>query len=171
MAGRLKILILAVGSVAAACATGDNPTVGSSELVVIQGYLQAGTPIRDIMVSSTLNLGSRDSLSPPIDNARVQIIRNDVCYVLEKMIGKRGSYGMPKNPYEGEDEGPGLRADEGDRLRLEVLYFDKIASASTVVPPVPGNLSAASNTIFVPADTTGTVISEKGSITLAWTGD
>ncbi|HLA39498.1 MAG TPA: DUF4249 family protein, partial [Candidatus Glassbacteria bacterium] len=176
MAGKLKPLVLLALLATSACTSGRNPVVESSELVVIQGYVEAGRQITGIAISATLALGSRDTLGPPIGNARVQMIYNDVCYVLERQVGSRGFYGTPRDPYGPWDKrsdyfDPGLVVQAGDRVKIEVMYYDKVASATTVVPPAPGNLTGSAEVIYVPADTTLTDIAENGRITLDWTGD
>ena len=79
----------------------------SNQLVVVRAYMQANAKLREVFLTSTLELGSPDSAGPPIRDATVHVIRNHVCYELSHFGG--GIYGAPVNPYNDEDC-PGLRA-------------------------------------------------------------
>ncbi|HUU27164.1 MAG TPA: DUF4249 family protein [archaeon] len=109
------------------------------QLVVIQGYLYAGEPIKDIRLTSALELGSLDSVAPPINDAQVQLIKDGICYLLIPDRRKKGYYRYS------EEDCPDcppvdLTVETGDVFKLEVLYFGKVATAETVVPPPPGGI-------------------------------
>ena len=49
--------------------------VPESDLVVIRAYLYANEPVTEIQITSTLGLGSEDSIAPPINDAEVTLIK------------------------------------------------------------------------------------------------
>lgn len=123
-------------------------------LVVVQAYLYAGQPIEDILITSTLGLGSTDTIPPPIFDAQVQLIKNGDCYLLQPRSWKKGFYfypcGGPEDPEVPLPEG-GLTVEEGNVFTLEVLYYDKVATATTVIPPPPTGIKVSLDTLSVSA--------------------
>ena len=142
-------LTLACLAIAAGCS--DKLTFKPEHhLVVVQAYLYAGQPVEDVLVTSTLGLGSTDTVSPPIVDAQVQLVKDELCYLLQPKWGKKGYYhytgDCPECPV-GE-----LTVEEGDEFILEVLYYDKVATATTVVPAPPAGVGISSDTLFVSPD-------------------
>jgi len=124
------------------CEKESNPLISdSSDFVVIRAYLYANEPISDIQITSSLPLGSEEESAPPINDAQVSLIKNGVRYALEPSPGDSGYY-----HYSGSD----LTIQTGDKLRIEVDYFDKVAFGETVVPEPPNNVSISRDTLFVP---------------------
>lgn len=119
-----------------------------NELVVVRGYLQANTLLSGLNVSSTLDLGSPDTVGPPVSDAVVHIILKGTCYELAHM-GK-GNYGAPTNPYAPDCPDCGLFLSAGDTINLEIFHFDKVATSSTIIPPQPQNLLLSSSPVVVP---------------------
>ena len=113
-----------------------------NELVVIRGYLQANSSLSGLHISSTLGLGSPDTIGPPVRDAVVHIIRSGTCYELAHR-GK-GNYSSPTNPYTPDCPDCGLFLNAGGTIYLEVFHFGKVATASTVIPPRPRNISLSS---------------------------
>ena len=141
--------------------------------VVVEAYLYAGEPIADFRLASTIGLGSVDTLAPPINDAQVQLIKNNICYVLTPWNSK-GYYTYSERiytPYDcptadciGENT---LSIMAGDHFRLEVLYYDKVASAETVVPEKAKNLrlNADGTVIFIsPSSYTGDWQTQPGGL-------
>ena len=122
-------------------------------LVVIQAYLYAGQPVEDILVTSTLGLGSTDIVPPPITDAQVQLIINGVCYMLQPLWWSKGYYFYPccDGPEDPETPVGELIVKEGDEITLEVLYYGKVATATTVVPPPPAGVEITPGTFSVSA--------------------
>jgi hypothetical protein len=120
-----------------------------NELVVVRGYLQANAPFSGLNISSTLDLGSPDTVGPPVRDAVVHIIRGETCY--ELIHRSRGDYGSPVNPYTPDCPDCGLMMNAGDTINLEVFHFGKIATASTVIPPQPQNLTMLSSQVVTPS--------------------
>jgi len=118
-------------------------------LVVVQAYLYAGKEVEDVLVTSTLGLGSTDTIPPPISEAQVQLVKNGLCYMLQPSWYKKGYYiytgDCPECPV-GD-----LTVEEGDEFTLEVIYYDKVATATTVVPPPPAGVEITPDTLSVSA--------------------
>jgi Domain of unknown function (DUF4249) len=124
-----------------------------NELVVVRGYLQANMPFSGLNISSTLDLGSPDTVGPPVRDAVVHIIRGETCY--ELIHRGKGDYSSPTNPYTPDCPDCGLVLTAGDTINLEVFHFGKVATASTVIPPQPHNLTMASSSVVTPPATGG----------------
>ena len=116
-------LLLACVAIAADCS--DRATFKPEHnLVVVQAYLYAGKQVEDVVVTSTLGLGSTDTIPPPVFDAQVQLVKNGLCYMLQPVWHKKGYYqytgDCPECPV-GE-----LTVEEGDEFTLEVIYYDKV---------------------------------------------
>lgn len=120
-------------------------------LVVVQAYLYAGKDVEDVVVTSTLGLGSTDTVPPPIADAQVQLVKNGLCYMLQPSWYKKGYYiytgDCPECPV---DE---LTVEEGDEFTLEVIYYGKVATATTVVPAPPAGVEITPENLSVSAAT------------------
>jgi len=132
----ISILMIASG-----CSEESSPLLQDTSMVVIRAYVYANEPVYDIKITSTLPLGSEDESAPPINDALVTLIKNGKRYALEPSPGDSGYY-----HYSGND----LTVETGDRLKIEVDYFDKIASGETVVPEPPEEVSISNNEFIVP---------------------
>ena len=135
-----------------------------NELVVVRGYLQANTSLSGLNISSTLDLGSPDTIGPPVKDATVHIIRAETCY--ELIHWSKGNYGSPTNPYTPDCPDCGLFLNEGDTIQLEVFHFGKVATASTVIPPQPRNLTLSSSVVSVPSTEGGA--SQGNAFEISW---
>lgn len=118
-------------------------------LVVVQAYLYAGQSVEDVLVTSTLGLGSTDTVPPPISEAQVQLVKNGLCYMLQPSWYKKGYYiytgDCPECPV-GD-----LTVEEGDEFTLEVIYYGKVAIATTVVPAPPAGVEITPENLSVSA--------------------
>ncbi len=123
-----------------ACDT-SSTTGPESDLVVIRAYLYAGEPVTDIQITTTVPLGSDSIAVPPVNDAEVWLIRNDVRYNLVPSPGDSGYY-----HYDGAD----LTVMEGDEFEIGVVHGGRTATGSTVVPVAPANLVGSTGTIVVP---------------------
>ncbi|HUU29122.1 MAG TPA: DUF4249 family protein [archaeon] len=126
--------------------TEETPFAPESNLVVIRGYLYANAPVTEIQLSSTLGLGSEDSVGPPISDADVKLIKDGKTYQLEPTSGRAGYYNYP---------GTNLPVSTGDNFRIEVAYFGRLASAETVVPPAPVGIKMSIDQLVVQDFSTG----------------
>ena len=122
--------------------TEDSPFVSESNLVVVQAYLYADEPVRDIRLTSTLPLDADSTNAPPINDAQVILIKEGQRYVLDSSQGDSGYY-----HYSGND----LSVKSGDEFAIEIEYMDQIISSQTIVPEAPDDLAISGNTINVPS--------------------
>ena len=135
----ISTIVLLIVLITTAC-TEDTPFVPESDLVVIRGYLYANEPVTEIQLASTVGLGSEDSLGPPISDADVKLIKDGNTYQLEPTPGRQGYYHYP---------GTDLSVNTGDNFRIEVIYYGKLASAETVVPPAPAGVEMTLDELLV----------------------
>ncbi|HDY88274.1 MAG TPA: DUF4249 family protein [bacterium] len=118
-----------------------SPLEGGSDLIVIRAYVYAGETVSDIKITSTLPLGSEEQSAPPINDAQIAIIKNGTRYVLQTSPGDSGYY-----HYSSSD----LTIQTGDKLKIEVNYFDRVATGGTVVPEPTRGLSISKDELVVP---------------------
>ncbi|MBN2008310.1 DUF4249 family protein [candidate division KSB1 bacterium] len=103
--------------------------------VIIQAYLYADKPVRDIRVS-TLN---ETGLQAPVSDAILELNRNDHTYRLS-LSDTAGSYF-----YDGTD----LTVTPGDTFQLNATVDSHILTATTIVPLPPMITSVSSDTFFM----------------------
>ncbi|MFK7847386.1 MAG: DUF4249 family protein [Rhodothermales bacterium] len=111
------------------------------DLAVIEAFIFAGEPVDNIRVTSTVLFSSADTISSPINDAQLRLIKNDVTYALEAR-GVDGYYYYP-----GDD----LTVDPGDHFILEMDYLGERATAETNVPPPPVSVTLDSTVMEVPS--------------------
>ena len=111
--------------------TDESPLAPEADLVVMRAYLFAGEPVTEIRLTSSLVLGSTDSVAPPVEDADVYLTRNGTRYVLQPTAGRAGFYDYPGND---------LAVEAGDEFTIEITYLGRVASASTVVPSKPAQV-------------------------------
>ncbi|MBU0474645.1 MAG: DUF4249 domain-containing protein [Bacteroidetes bacterium] len=152
----LQLLIIAIG-----CEESVTTSI-NKDLVVVQGFIYADQPVRDIFLSEVLPLGSLDTLAPSITDAEVFILKENNKYLLTANELKKGFYYYDQND---------LTIKSGDELSLEVNYNGQQMFAETIVPPKPQNLILNTDTLLIPNITTGIrdiVDLDKYSTTLTW---
>ena len=116
-------------------------TEPTSNLFVISAFLYEGEPVQNIQVTSTLELGSTDSIAPPINDAIVNLIKNASSYLLSPNPDKPGFYN-----YEGND----LSITAGDLFKIEVNYNNILAYGETIIPQKPQNLIVSDSILNLP---------------------
>ncbi|MCI0515903.1 DUF4249 domain-containing protein [candidate division KSB1 bacterium] len=121
--------------------TNDSPLAPDKELIVVRGYLYAGEPVTDIKLTSTLTLGSEDTLAPPINNAQVALLKAGQRYELASTPGDSGFY-----HYAGTD----LEVKTGDEFQIEVQYNNQSVTAATIVPAAPQGVTISKSTLSFP---------------------
>jgi len=100
----ISAIVLIIVLIAAAC-TEETLFVPESDLVVVRAYLYANEPVTEIQLTSTVGLGSEDSLGPPISDADVKLFKDGVTYQLVPTFGREGYYlslihiSEPTRPY------------------------------------------------------------------------
>lgn len=107
---------------------------------VVQAYLYAGEPVRDIRVTATLPVGATDSVAPPINDAGVALIRDGIRYALIPTPGDSGYYHYP---------GTDLTVAAEDVFDLEVTVGEATATGRTTVPPPPSDVSLSPSELRV----------------------
>jgi len=120
--------------------TQDSPLAPENELIVVRGYLYSGEPVTDIQLTTTLPLGSEDTLAPPVNNARVSLIKNSKTYELTLSPGDSGYYHYP-----GDD----LSVETGDIFTLSVEYGGETITGITKVPAPPEDISLSSDVLMI----------------------
>ncbi len=140
-----SISILIIMVISFGCEDTITTTV-DKDLVVVQGFVYADEPVKDISLSEVLPLGSLDTLAPPITDAEVFITNGNDKYLLIADETKVGFYFYP---------GSDLVISTGDSLSLEINYSDQQILATTTVPPKPENMVLNSDTLLIPEITGG----------------
>ena len=80
------------GILLAATACNDSPLEApETDLVVVEAFLFAAEPVRDIRITSTLPLSSGGTVAPPINDAEVRLIEDGIVYELSP-TGENGFY-------------------------------------------------------------------------------
>ncbi len=146
--------------------TSESSVEPNTDEIVIQAYIYAGESVTDVRITSTLPLGTDELSAPPINDAEVTLIKDGIRYTLQSSPGDSGYY-----HYEGSD----LSLNEGDAVRIEVNYSDKLAYGETVIPPPPEGIHASSDEIIYPTELTWewrySEEFEKSQMMLYWDGD
>ena len=110
------------------------------KIVVLEGYPFATEPVDDIRWTVLLPYGGEDTIPQPINDANVNIIWNGVSYPLMPSGGDSGYYYYP---------GSALQILEGEIYKIEIDYFNKLASGVTVVPPPPTGVNLNIDTMVL----------------------
>lgn len=108
--------------------TDESPLVPEPDLVVMRAYLFAGEPVTEIRLTSSLVLGSEDSVAPPVVGADVYLTRDGTRYALQPTAGRPGFYNYP---------GSDLAVEAGAEFMIKTEYLGRVATATTVVPAKP----------------------------------
>ena len=112
----------------------------ATDLVVVEAYIFAGEAVDNVRLTTVTALGADTVEADPINDADVLLIKNGVSYRLTA-TGDSGYYA-----YGGTD----LTVDEGDRFRLEVTYYDRVAFGETDVPEPPVDVVIDSDQLMAP---------------------
>jgi hypothetical protein len=126
----------------AACS--NNPVSPDQRQVVLQGYLYAKEPVRDIYLASSMAIGGADSIENPITTASVVLVRSGIRYQLSPNNVQPGYF-----LYSGND----LVINTGDDFRIEVDANGQHVTAETIVPPKPEQLLLSAQTLHFQTDT------------------
>lgn len=129
------------------------------EQVVIRAYLYAGESVTDIQITSTLALGSEDTLAPPVNDARVSLFKDGSEYKLRPDPEKNGYYFY---------DGSNLLVEPDDLFEIKVDYFGEVASGTTVVPQPPQNITSSSNVLMIPTGFIGFNQDSISQIQIRW---
>jgi hypothetical protein len=126
----------------AACAlAGCDSTTGEpdySDILVVEAFLYAGEPARDIRLTETVPLSDTID-APPINDAQVALVKHGLAYTLAA-TGDSGYY-----EYLGSD----LTVEARDTFDIEVSYLGTVATGETVVPEPPVGVTIDRDTLWV----------------------
>lgn len=125
------------------CSESKLPVAPVSDQLVIQAYLFANRPVKDIRISTLVPYNSQQEYIP-VNDAIVTLIKNGMTFSLALAKGDSGFYA-----YSGND----LQVEAGDRFQLQVLHNDILATAETVVPDAPKIGTLSRDTLWYPART------------------
>ncbi len=144
----------------------DTIVNSSSNDIVVSAYLYANQPINDIQITSTLPLGSQDTIAPPVSDANVTIIKASKEYMLFSDVNRPGYY-----TYEAND----LNILSGDVLDLVVEHNAEVVKSKTSVPQKPLNPELDDDQLVVPDFSNfrfgDRPDPEETSISLTWTNE
>ncbi len=113
------------------------------ELTVLEGYLFQGEPVDSIHLTKTVSFESGDTIYPPVTDAQVEIIWNDIHYELDHIGNGYYSY-----------YGDALSVVEGQTYTISIFTDGVELSSTTKVPSVPTGVELSDSVIYV--DTTFT---------------
>lgn len=137
----LSLMLMIVAVALAACS--NNPVGPDQRQVVLQAYLYAREPVRDIYLTSGMAIGGADSVEHPITIASVVLIKSGIRYQLSPNSGQAGYFLY---------NGNGLVVNTGDDFRIEVDANGQHVTAETIVPPKPEQLLLSSHTLHFQTD-------------------
>jgi hypothetical protein len=137
---RLVITIFFAGLLVSGC-TDETPFAPSEDDLVVRAYLYAGEPVEDIQITSTLPLGSQETVAPPVNDAQVTLLKNGREYVLVPSAGNSGYY-----HYAGSD----LVVESGDEFEIRVAVNSRQVTAITTVPFPPNHVQTSSTELLLP---------------------
>ncbi len=139
----------------------DSSIAPDTNYVIIQAFLYANKPVKNIRITSTANFVHNKSAYsfPPINDANVSLIKNEKRYDLVLSPGDSGYY-----HYNGTD----LEVKSGDTFNLEVEYKNNIATARTVVPSIPTITEISFDTLLITDEENSLVDFPNDTITIKW---
>ncbi len=125
--------------------------VPEADLIVVRGYLYAGQPVTDVILTSTLTLDDESETAIPIDSAVVALKRGAEEFVLTPVH----SYDTTETDttfsitytYPDSD----LVVAEGDTFILDINYGEQHLTSEAIVPAKPDSFSSNIDTMYVPS--------------------
>ena len=155
MLQKVAISVLLATGLVAGCDTAT--PVLEPDVVVINGFLYAGEPVRNIQLTTTSPVEATDEVGRPITEVPVVLFQNaDTNYFfLTPQPGQPGMY-----HYDGDD----LRVTIGDVFHLGLEYQGRVTVAVTYIPDEPQGVVLSEARVFVEADSG----EEEIVLTIAW---
>ena len=136
----VTLLVLAAGL--SACDSDLAFVPPDPDTFVVQAFLFTDEPVTDVSVTGVLPVDADSTAVPElISDAQITLIKNGLRYALQPTDGEPGQYDYP---------GTDLTIEVGDVFDLEVVYHDRIATATTVVPSPPQGLALSADTMTAP---------------------
>jgi Domain of unknown function (DUF4249) len=134
-------VLLFISTLIVSGCTEESPIIPDNDLLVVRAYLYADEPVDDVQIGLTFPLDYEYETSPVVNDALITLIRDNQRFELISSPGDNGYY-----HYAGDD----LTVSVGDEYSIEVEYSDQLATAQTVVPEAPTEVSLSSNLLVVP---------------------
>ena len=134
--------ILLVFLAAAGCS--NNPEIPGGTQVVVEGFLYATRPVRDIRLSVSSAIGGSDSANPPLAGASVVLSKNGIPHQLSPDTARPGYYNSTDTS---------LSVNSGDDFRLAANASGETISAETVVPGKPQAIALSHDTLHFQVQT------------------
>jgi hypothetical protein len=122
----------------AAAGCSNNPEIPGETQVVVEGFLYAARPVRDIRLSVSSAIGGSDSANPPLAGASVVLSKNGIPHPLSPDTARPGYY------YSTDTS---LSVNSGDDFRLVANASGETISAETVVPGKPQAIAVSRDTL------------------------
>lgn len=143
-------MVLMLSAFLLGCEQDDsNDLLNIDKLLIVEGYVYAGEPIKHIKLSKIHSGGSH--VPVPVHNAEVRVKQGDFSFHL---VANDSIPGL----YQQEDLDNELPVNHGN-LDLEVKYGDQTYIASTAMPPVMQGLSASEDYIQLNQSSSDEVLS------------
>ena len=125
--------------------------VPEADLIVVRGYLYAGQPVTDVILTSTLTLDDESETAIPIDSAVVALKRGAEEFVLTPVH----SYDTTETDTTFSITYTYLDSDlvvtEGDTFILDINYGEQHLTSEAIVPAKPDSFSSNIDTMYVPS--------------------
>jgi hypothetical protein len=135
---RLSLLSMTL----AACESDLEFIAPDPDIFVVQAYLFADEPVKDVTVTGVLPIDADSTeVAPVISDAAITLVRDGVRFELAATSGEPGHYS-----YLGND----LLIGVGDVFQLEAVVDGKMATAETVVPLPPVGLALSEDSLVAP---------------------
>ena len=134
----LSLTIVLMGFIAC---TEETTLESEYSSIVVSAFLYEGEPVNDVSITSTLPLGSQDTLAPPVSDANVVIIKGEAEFALSPDPERAGFYN-----YIGDD----LIVDSEDVFKIRITYSGEQLSGETIVPLKPENVTISDVVLELP---------------------
>jgi hypothetical protein len=135
---RLSLLSMTL----AACESDLEFIAPDPDIFVVQAFLFADEPVKDVTVTGVLPIDADSTeVAPVISDAAIALVRDGVRFELAATSGEPGHYSYPGND---------LLIGVGDVFQLEAVVDGKMATAETVVPLPPAGLALSVDSLVAP---------------------
>jgi hypothetical protein len=126
----------------AACESDLEFIAPDPDIFVVQAFLFADEPVKDVTVTGVLPIDADSTeVAPVISDAAIALVRDGVRFELAATSGEPGHYSYPGND---------LLIGVGDVFQLEAVVDGKMATAETVVPLPPAGLALSVDSLVAP---------------------
>lgn len=133
-----NLLIVLISVVILISCNEDTILLPDNTLIVVQAYLYAQEPVRNIRLTETLSIDSDTTAATPINSAEIYLQKGDSSFALVPSAGDSGYYHYP---------GTDLQVNPADEFELRIYYQSQEITAGTVVPEKPEGVSLSGETL------------------------